>query len=215
MLSGSRAASSDGSAPEPAPATSPGRGPAPGSTDRRGLPLETDRLLLRRPEQRDLTDFFEIHSDPGAFAGDSTPPLQTVDQALDVSHLWTSHWDHYGFGYRIVELRETGEVIGFAGLQLRPLGGQTVLNLYYRFRPDRWGLGYATEACRAVVVHARSLLPAAPVVAITDEGNVRARRLAERLGLVATELDDPEETVPHVVHWLAPRKEPAAGTVDA
>lgn len=185
----------------------------PGKTpDRRGIPLETDRLLLRQIEQRDLTDFFEIHSDPAAFAGDATPPLRTADEALDVTHLWASHWDEYGFGYRVVQLRATGEVIGFAGMQLRPLGEQTVLNLYYRFRPARWGLGYATEACSAVVAHARSLFPAAPVVAITDEGNDRARRLAERLGLVATDLADPEESVPHVVHLLAPGEAPEGGT---
>lgn len=186
--------------------------PAP-IPDRRGQPLVTDRLLLRRFEPRDLTDFFEIHSDPGAFAGDTTPPLETADQALEITYRWASHWDHYGFGYRVVELRATGEVIGLAGLQLRLLDGQTVLNLYYRFRPERWGLGYATEACAAVVSHARSLLPAAAVVAITDTGNDRARRLAERLGLVPTPLVDPEETVPHVVHLLDPAVVPGAGTV--
>jgi [ribosomal protein S5]-alanine N-acetyltransferase len=49
--------------------------------------------------------------------------------------------------------------------------------------PGAWGHGYATEAARAVVVHALGALELPEVLAEVDEGNAASVAVIERLGM--------------------------------
>jgi RimJ/RimL family protein N-acetyltransferase len=53
--------------------------------------------------------------------------------------------------------------------------------------------GYATEAARAVVRDAFDRLGLAEIIAVTTPGNVRSRRVMEKLGMVYS----PSETFEH------------------
>ena len=58
---------------------------------------------------------------------------------------WIEHWQRSGFGYWAVSAQAGGPVTGFGGIVRRDYGDGPVLNLYYRFRPQVWGRGYAQE----------------------------------------------------------------------
>jgi RimJ/RimL family protein N-acetyltransferase len=73
--------------------------------------------------------------------------------------------------------------VGFSGVRHKELEGQTVLNLAYRFSPQSWGSGYATEVARVALALARKHIPDVPVVAIINLENVPSLRVAERLGM--------------------------------
>ncbi len=57
-------------------------------------------------------------------------------------------------------------------------------NLYYRFAPETWGHGYATELGRAALDAAHACDDSVAVIAWILSGHAASRRVAERLGLV-------------------------------
>ncbi|MCY1082756.1 GNAT family N-acetyltransferase [Archangium lansingense] len=97
---------------------------------------------------------------------------------------WLGDWARHGVGYWAVERRDApGTIVGFSGMRHKELEGQRVLNLAYRFSPQCWGSGYATEAARVALALARQHIPDVPVVAIISLENAPSLRVAERLGM--------------------------------
>ncbi|MEY7972430.1 GNAT family N-acetyltransferase [Saccharomonospora xinjiangensis] len=146
---------------------------------RRLRPLHTPRLLLRPFTDDDLPVVVGLQAARETHPHESTPP--TPQEARAQFRSWLRHWSDHGFGYVAVELAATGRVIGVGGLQRADIDGETVLNLYYRFRPDAWGHGYASEMATAMVEWAARELPTTPVVIVTNVSNTAARRVAEKL----------------------------------
>lgn len=144
----------------------------------------TDRLLLRTLLETDLDVLYAIHADPATSRYSPTGPMASLEEARRRLDLWLSDWSQRGVGYWAVERRETpGVVIGFGGVRHRELEGQQVLNLAYRFTPQAWGSGFATEVAREAVTLARVHRPEIPVIAIINELNAPSIRVAERLGM--------------------------------
>jgi RimJ/RimL family protein N-acetyltransferase len=140
---------------------------------------------------------FAVHGDPATNQynpADPDPDLAASEERL---RSMMQHWDAYGFGYWTVMLPQTGDILGFGGVEHHVWRDRDVLNLYYRFTPVAWGHGYAAELARTAVTLARSHLPHWPVVARTRAGNIAAIRTAERAGL------DTEHVV-YVLGWPPP-----------
>lgn len=68
---------------------------------------------------------------------------------------------------------------------VRPDAGDAELG--YLFLPEMWGRGYAVEACAAVLGWFTDTRPGEPVVLCTQTANVRAMRLAAKLGFTEVE----------------------------
>ena len=147
--------------------------------------LETARLRLRGFRESDLEAQAAVMADPDVtrhLGGSTFSREETWRRILCAPGLWTM----LGFGYWAVEDGE-GRVIGFGGLmRLRRSGGggEEVLNLYYRFEPDAWGHGYATEAVHALLKWAFDTLDLNRVQAETDTRNAASARVLEKLGFV-------------------------------
>jgi RimJ/RimL family protein N-acetyltransferase len=144
----------------------------------------TGRLLLRRLQESDLDAVFTLHGDPETNRFSPSACLRSLDAARELLALWLEDWARLGMGYWAVErLDAPGTVIGFGGVRHKQLEGQTVLNLAYRFSPQWWGSGFATEVARVALTLAREHVPDVPVVALIHPENVPSLRVAERLGL--------------------------------
>lgn len=140
-------------------------------------PLRTSRLLLRPFSDDDLPTVIGLQSARSTHPHESNPA--TPAEARLQFETWRQHWLDHGFGYVAVE--HDGRVIGVGGLQNSELHGESVLNLFYRFRPDAWGHGYASEMASAVLAWAAREIPEKPVVIVTNVSNTAARRVAEKL----------------------------------
>jgi RimJ/RimL family protein N-acetyltransferase len=147
--------------------------------------IETERLILRPPTDADREPLFVMNADPRVgewLAGplDREQADALVDRVL-------AHIAEHGFGFWSVERKADGRVIGMAGLLAMgadmPPG--PALEVGWRFSPDAWGGGYATEAARGAIAWGFANRPEAPeIVAITARTNLRSQAVMKRLGMV-------------------------------
>ncbi|MDQ6912567.1 MAG: GNAT family N-acetyltransferase [Verrucomicrobiota bacterium] len=87
----------------------------------------------------------------------------------------------FGFGFYVVELKESREAIGICGLIKREMLDEVDVgfSILRRF----WGQGYATEAARAVMEHGRRECGLPRVVALVAADNHNSINVLEKLGL--------------------------------
>lgn len=142
--------------------------------------IHTERLLLRPLVEADRDAVVRIQVDPRTNRHNPSPPGLPEGNAKFDS--WLRDWRTDGFGYLPVVELGGGEVIGIGGLQRRLFHGEDILNLYYRFVPEAWGEGYATEMSRAVIAWADEVLPEFPVQISVNVANEPSLAVAARLG---------------------------------
>jgi len=150
----------------------------------------TDRLLIRSWCESDRQPLFELNQDPEVmeFLG---PPLSRYqsDQLVD---RFVSEQEISGYCPWVVELSQSGEFVGFVGLQSVPdyLNFVNGLEVVWRLKSKFWGLGLATEAAHAALRIGFGSLGLAQVVSMTSKLNVRSQRVMQRLGISHNEDDD-------------------------
>ena len=145
--------------------------------------VKTDRLVLRRPVDADAAFVFALHSDPQAIAHNPADALADLADARTRLAMWSEQW-HQGLGYWVVEETVPGRPIGVSGVKAVDLHGRPSWNLLYRFLPEVWGSGYATEAARVSVKAAEQVDASRPVIARIRPGNSRSARVARAIGLL-------------------------------
>lgn len=145
--------------------------------------LRTERLRLTRPCLADAAGVLEILGDPRTVEHNPSDGLGDLDAAAALVARWIDRWDEHGFGYWCVRAAGSPRLIGYAGVKRMVIHDRPVLNLVYRFVPDAWGRGLATEAAAAVVAKALADLPTETVVARVRPDNEPSQRVARKIGL--------------------------------
>ncbi|NML52641.1 GNAT family N-acetyltransferase [Streptomyces sp. R302] len=162
-------------------------------------PIRTGRLVLREAAARDRPAFVELFASPevGTYVGGARPRADLEAAMPEVPGRRP--------GAFVVE--RDGTMIGVVTLDPGK-GGRT--DLGYMFLRQAWGLGYAAEACGAVLGWFAGIRPGEPVSLVTQTANVRAMRLAARLGF--TEVERYEEY--GAEQWYGVRGADAPATPD-
>lgn len=145
--------------------------------------LHTDRLRLEPPVSSDAAAVLAIAGDPRTVEHNPSDLVADLTEADALVERWIRHWEVRGFGYWCVRETERASVVGYCGVKRMLAREQPVLNLIYRFRPDVWGRGYATEAARAAIAWAGSNLPGSTILARVRPNNAPSRRVALKAGL--------------------------------
>lgn len=143
--------------------------------------LETSRLILREMNQSDYADLAEILQNAlvmYAYEHDFTD--QDVQEWLDRQK---RRYREYGFGLWAMVLKETGQMIGQAGLTMQPYKGNEVLEIGYLLKYDFWHLGYAKEAAAACKKYAFECLKQDKVHSVIKVNNIASIRVAESIGM--------------------------------
>jgi RimJ/RimL family protein N-acetyltransferase len=145
------------------------------------LILETPRLRVERFTLEDAGFILRLLNDPDFIRNIADKGVRTLEAAgAYLAGGPLAHYDRHGFGLWRVSERGTGAPVGMCGLIRRDTLAD--VDLGYALLPEFTGKGYATEAARAVVDHARLRLSLRRLVAIVSPGNDRSIRLLERLG---------------------------------
>lgn len=142
--------------------------------------LRTERLLMRGWRDDDLEWFAAMMADPDV-AKDlgHDEPLNEGQAFHDMAFL-VGHWELLGYGHWVLELLDTGECVGRAGL-LRPPGWPD-LEVGWTVAREHWGKGYAPEAARAACRYAHDELGARHIISLILPENTNSIRVAEKLG---------------------------------
>ncbi|MGJ7905324.1 GNAT family N-acetyltransferase [Actinopolyspora sp. H202] len=140
----------------------------------------TNRLCLRSPIWEDLDTITALTGDPRTNAHNPFGP-PSPNESADMLKKWMQHWSA-GLGYWCVRLIDDidKKVIGIGGL--RP-ANESELNLYYRFAPDSWGQGLATELAQHAIKRASQHFPEYTVVALVRPTNHASIAVAHHAGL--------------------------------
>ena len=171
-------------------------------------PLETARLLLRAPTADDLQAVFELHADPIANRLSASGPTPTREASAELLEGWLAHWRAHGYGYWVIASREQPEqVIGFGGVMSRTVAGVSGLHLYFRFQPQAWGKGFASEMALAALELAFDTLHASSVFAVVLAPNTPSRKTLERIGMLlkSSSADWPSQVASLVYEMTAER----------
>ena len=143
--------------------------------------LETERLLLRWFTLDDIDAYNELGTNPQLIRYVGNQPfasLAVARETLVAAPL--KDYATYGYGRFACVWKQTGQVIGFCGPKFLPDTGD--VDLGYRFLPNFWGMGLATEAGLAAVDYARHQLGLGRLVAWVHPDNVASARVLAKLG---------------------------------
>ncbi|MBR3574633.1 MAG: GNAT family N-acetyltransferase [Lachnospiraceae bacterium] len=143
--------------------------------------LETDRCVIRETTVSDLDSFYEIYSDPGItrFMEDL---MERSEEEKYTENYRDLIYDIYGHGIWTVILRETGEVIGRAGLDERAGFSTPELGFMIGTKWQRRGL--ALEVCEGIMRWAAEE-GMDTVMSLTERENAASVHLLEKLGFLA------------------------------
>lgn len=143
--------------------------------------LETGRLVLREMTPDDLPALSAILQDEqtmyayeGAMSDAETKAW--LDRQLE-------RYAADGFGLWAVCLKETGAMIGQAGVTLQPVEGEELPEIGYLFNRAYWHKGYAAEAAIACRRFAFTVLGFPEIYSIIRDTNLASMNVAIRNGM--------------------------------
>lgn len=145
--------------------------------------LDTERLALREFTPQDAPFLLRLVNEPGWIRNINDPGVRTEAEAL----AWAEGrllkaYRELGHGFWAMQRRDDGVLVGMCGLFKRPALPEP--DLGYALLAEHEGRGYALEAARGCVAHAREVLGWRTLMAITALDNPRSVGLLTRLGFV-------------------------------
>jgi RimJ/RimL family protein N-acetyltransferase len=160
---------------------------------RRLIEPSTSRLLLRQWRQRDRTPFAALNADP--LVMEHFPALLTRDQSDAMVDRCVEQIRCDGYGLWAIEVRTSGEFIGFVGLAVPTWEAAFThcTEICWRLARSAWGHGYATEAANAALATAFCAVGLDDVVSFTTTRNLRSQHVMQRIAMTR----DPSEDFNH------------------
>jgi ribosomal-protein-alanine N-acetyltransferase len=111
--------------------------------------IETSRLLLRPPTMADAVAIFECYAgDPEVTRYVGWPTHTTVDETEQFLAFSLDQWQQWPAGPYVIYRRDDKVLLGGTGLAFDT---PSVAATGYVLAKHAWGLGYATEALRAMI----------------------------------------------------------------
>lgn len=148
-----------------------------------GLPwdiLETKRLQVRESTLEDVEEFYRIYSDPAITRYmEKLFPEKEAEQAYMKAYI-DQIYGFYGYGLWTVALKDSGRVIGRAGLSVRE--GYDLPELGFVIETSCQRQGYGLEVCAAILEYAREELFFDRVQALVKKKNLASKLLLDKLG---------------------------------
>jgi RimJ/RimL family protein N-acetyltransferase len=154
--------------------------------------LETERLVLRKPELADRDGYAPIWGDPEVmrFLGGQPLPPERVPKAIE---RMLGHWERHGLGLFSVLRKEDERLVGRVGYLLwdierwvnamhEVLEGDLELEIGWTIGREFWNEGYATEAATACRDHAFADLGRERIISLITPENIASIRVAEKIG---------------------------------
>ncbi len=162
--------------------------------------LVTERLLLREWRDGDAEPFARLNADPRVM--EFFPATLTRAESDAMIGRARAHFARHGWGMWAAELRGTGEFIGYIWLNVPSFEAHFTpcVEIGWRLAAEHWNRGLATEGAREALRCGFGELGLREIVAFTAPGNMRSRRVMEKLGMrrdAAEDFDHPRMAEGH------------------
>ena len=147
--------------------------------------LHTQRLVLDELEtDRDADFILALLNEPGFLENIGDRGVRDLEGARRyIEEGPRASYAGHGYGLWRATERDGGRPVGLCGLVKRD--GLKDPDIGYAFLASVWGRGYASEAARACLDHARRALRLGRIVAITTPGNIASQAVLKKIGLKA------------------------------
>lgn len=149
------------------------------------LPIFTERLMLRKLTNEDVDNIFLLDSNPEVMKYVGVPPTTEKGESARMLENIINQYQNNGTGRLAVIEKETSQFIGWSGIKLltdEVNGFKNVYELGYRFLPEFWGKGYATESALASLDLGFNQLNAEKIYAYADVDNQSSNHVLTKLG---------------------------------
>jgi RimJ/RimL family protein N-acetyltransferase len=143
--------------------------------------IETERLTFRKFVDEDLPLLIEQRADPEVNKYLGGPKRQSAEALATRMKFYMDCYWKFGFGMCPMAWKETGEIIGTAGLQ--PLENTGEIEVGYSIIKKYWGLGIGTEAARGWMAFGFNQMGLERIVAVAVVGNTASTHIMEKLGM--------------------------------
>jgi len=173
--------------------------------------LESERLLIRPFQLGDEVAMYELNSNPivQKYTGDTI--IHSVEEAkkLLINVVFEDYKKH-GYGRLAVIYKPDNKLIGFTGIKYLPeAGGES--DLGYRFLPEYWGKGIATESSKMSLKFGFEKLKLKKIIGFTEIENSASTNVLLKMGFKITKTDfypgEENEAGKEPVQWLELTKE--------
>lgn len=144
---------------------------------------ETDRLIIREFNLDDASAVYHFNApkEVNRFTGDAGICESIKDAEQIIRNIWLVEYQKFGFGRWAVVLKESDAIIGFCGFK-----NETRINavdIGYRFHPDYWGKGFATESNLACIDYAKKHMKLDRVLGDVVVENLDSIKVLKKLGM--------------------------------
>lgn len=162
--------------------------------------IETDRLILRDWTEEDLIPFARMNSDDQVMR--YFMKKLTKDESVAYMERIKEEIAARGYGFYAVERKEDGKLLGFTGLHDIPFDADftPAVEIGWRYLPEAWGHGYATEAAIACLEYAKETLKLTRIYAFTALVNTPSEKVMQRAGMKKVKEFEHPSVPPG--HWL-------------
>ncbi len=145
---------------------------------------ETPRLIIREFGLDDVADVLEFNTNADVirYTGDPDTLTNEDDAKRIISEFWLKDYQERGYARWAVEDKATGKVIGFCGFKYDTHPAVQADDVGYRFLPQYWGKGIATEAVTACLIYAKKHLPLERVIGDVMIANPASSKVLEKVG---------------------------------
>lgn len=144
--------------------------------------LQTERLLLRPFTLDDAVDYWPLLREPQVLRYTGEQPVTDLEGVREVLRSRPlADYEQHGFGRMACVERASGRLIGFSGLKY--LDDLDEVDIGYRFVPEAWGKGYATESARPLLAQGLQQLGLRRIIGLVMSQNQASARVLVKLGL--------------------------------
>ena len=142
--------------------------------------LETPRCVVKEFSMEYLDALFELYAGKGMT--DYMEPLYPYEEEREYQQAYIEQmYRFYGYGMWLVFEKQTGKLIGRAGVERREeLNGE--MELGYAIRTSCQNMGYAYEVCRAMIAYVQEVIQEPLLHCLIQKGNDKSEGLARKLG---------------------------------
>lgn len=142
--------------------------------------FETERLFLRKLQDYDVDEIFNIRSDAEMMRYIRKPQTER-NESLGWIEMISAKWDTEKIGFCGIIEKETKDFIGWCGLWKLVETGE--IEIGYAVKKEFRGKGYATEAASRILQYGFGDLNLEKIVAVASSENHASQNVMKRIGM--------------------------------